>query len=364
MTDEGRQAGGQKDEDAHRHSPQPKPISRVRWADLADEEEKQLLTRRIEEDLRYRTHKQLMELSEERSRSKPWPKHWKDILHDEDGGHDLFGRRTPQDGRELLKSTLAKLGLHNGMEYASDDVTGVELDPKLMKEAREVEMTFFKKMVVYTRVPRSMQRMRGGKIIGVRWVDVNKGDQEKPDYRSRLVGQEFNTAKDDELYASTPPLEALRYVVSSAATWTEDNSQRHIMVNDVRRAYFYAKTNRELYIELPKEDTEAGWDEVGKLNLSLYGTRDAAKNWQEHLSRHLEEIGFVRGVGHPSVYYHPSRGLVTLVHGDDYTIAGSIKDLQVQVGGSLRDQDPDHWARRRQRREDPQPYYHLDWRWM
>ena len=68
-------------------------------------------------------------------------------------------------------------------------------------------MTFFRKMQVYTRVPRAMQRMKGGKIIGVRWVDVNKGDSETPDYRSRLVGQEFKTSKNDELYASTPPLE-------------------------------------------------------------------------------------------------------------------------------------------------------------
>ena len=60
----------------------------------------------------------------------------------------------------------------------------------------------------------------------------------------------------------------------------------------------------------------------------MYGTRDAASNWQEHLSRQLEAIGFVRGVGHPSVFHHPGRGLVTLVHGDDYTTAGEPKELQ------------------------------------
>jgi hypothetical protein len=46
------------------------------------------------------------------------------------------------------------------------------------------------------------------------------------------------------------------------------------------------------------------------------------------LSAHLEKIGFTRGVGHPSVYHHLERGLVTLVHGDDYTTAGNIKDLR------------------------------------
>ena len=65
-----------------------------------------------------------------------------------------------------------------------DDVSGVALDPELVKEAREVEMTFFRMMKVYTRVPRAMQKMKGGKIIGVRWVDVNKEDQEHPDMRS------------------------------------------------------------------------------------------------------------------------------------------------------------------------------------
>ena len=81
------------------------------------------------------------------------------------------------------------------------------------------------------------------------------------------------------------------------------------MVNDVRRAYFYAKTHRDIYIELPAEDLEGNKDMPGKLNLSLYGTRDAAPNWQEHLSVHLEKIGFIRGVGHPSIYHHPARAL-------------------------------------------------------
>ena len=99
-------------------------------------------------------------------------------------------------------------------------------------------MTFFRKMQEYTRVPLAMQKMKAGKIIRVRWVDVNKGDSEKPDMRSRLVGQELNTGKNDELYASTLPLEALRFVISSATTWTPCGEQRHIMVNDVRRACF------------------------------------------------------------------------------------------------------------------------------
>ena len=68
-------------------------------------------------------------------------------------------------------------------------------------------------------------------------------------------------------------------IVSHAGTITEDNVRREIMVNDVPRAYFYAKIGRGLFIELPPEDTEYGSGRVGKLRLCLYGTRDAAKGW-------------------------------------------------------------------------------------
>ena len=96
-----------------------------------------------------------------------------------------------------------------------------------------------------------------------------------------------------------------------------------VMVNDVRRAYFNAKITRDIYIEPPEEDPEYGTGKLGKLKLCLYGTRDAAEGWQETLSSHLESIGFERGVGHPCVFWHPTRKIKTLVHGDDYVSAGS-----------------------------------------
>ena len=94
-------------------------------------------------------------------------------------------------------------------------------------------------------------------------MDVNKGDSERQDMRSRLAGQEFNTGENDEFYASTPPLEALRFVISSAATWTTSEVQRHVMANDVRRAYVYAPNHRGIYIELPSEGREGSKDQLG-----------------------------------------------------------------------------------------------------
>ena len=60
----------------------------------------------------------------------------------------------------------------------------------------------------------------------------------------------------------------------------------------------------------------------------LYGTRDAAKGWQEALSAQLQACGFKRGIVHPAVFWHPTRNITTLVHGDDYVLSGLQADLE------------------------------------
>ena len=42
-----------------------------------------------------------------------------------------------------------------------------------------------------------------------------------PNYRSRMVGKEFNDKAIEGLFAATPPLEALRLLLSWAATMEE-----------------------------------------------------------------------------------------------------------------------------------------------
>ena len=60
---------------------------------------------------------------------------------------------------------------------------------------------------------------RGVKIIKTRWIDINKGgDRANPNYRSRLVAKEFRDGNQDGLFASTPPLEALKLLISMTAT--------------------------------------------------------------------------------------------------------------------------------------------------
>ena len=98
---------------------------------------------------------------------------------------------TPEnrEGEILLQDELLSLYIRHGVEESIDDVSGAYLDPELVKAGRDVEMGFFKNMRVYDRVPRAEQKQTGGKIIGTKWIDVNKGDSDNPRIRSRLVGK-------------------------------------------------------------------------------------------------------------------------------------------------------------------------------
>ena len=47
---------------------------------------------------------------------------------------------------------------------------------------------------VYVNVPlKECWEKTGKDPVGTRWVDVNKGDDQKPDYRSRWVAQEIKS---------------------------------------------------------------------------------------------------------------------------------------------------------------------------
>ena len=92
------------------------------------------------------------------------------------------------------------------------------MDPAGVRAARSLEIEHVNMKKVWRKIPRAEAKRQGCKMIGTRWVDIDKGDDKKPDYRSRLVAKEFNNGQEEGLYASTPPLEVLRWTLSHAAT--------------------------------------------------------------------------------------------------------------------------------------------------
>ena len=78
------------------------------------------------------------------------------------------------------------------------------------------------------------------------------------------MAKEFNDHKREDLFAATPPLEAIKLLFSMAVTegigYSRGNIKNGLKIDfiDVRRAYYHAKSIREIYVELPEGDREDG----------------------------------------------------------------------------------------------------------
>ena len=247
------------------------------------------------------------------------------------GFHDVVDEASPT-------AEVMKIDSQNGPFF--DDITGQPLNAELVRAARQKELEYFNSKGVWsTRPSDEAVRVTGRKPISVRWVDTNKGDDDCPNIRSRLVAREIRPAGVESIFAPTPPLEALRTVLSLATTklpgdefkrWEPEHPERmQISLVDISRAYFNARVDEATptYVQLPVEHSEAASGKCAFLHRHMYGTQRAADGWQCEYSATLRGLGFTQGVGSPCVFWHKAKRIVCSVHGDDFTSAGPKPSL-------------------------------------
>jgi len=168
---------------------------------------------------------------------------------------------------------------------------------------------------------------RTQKTVKTRFVFDIKHDTEGKltRYKARLVAQGFKEVPGrdfDETWAPVPSAATTRAIFAVAAA--NDWEIHHF---DVKTAFLNAKMDKEMYIKLPDgvEDGDSG--EICRLNLALYGTKQAGRLWGMKLDKALMEMGASRSPVDPCVYEwnHPVHALVfILVYVDDLIVTGKI----------------------------------------
>ena len=143
-------------------------------------------------------------------------------------------------------------------------------------------------------------------MIQTRWVDTNKGDERSPEIRWRLVAKEKknrNNTKEESanFFAPTPPLEAVKFLISEAMTKRVSRNNRPLKMSfiGVGKAHLCSEVLRESYVEPPPEADEP-LGIVWRLQRVMHGTRDAAAPWQRELKKKLNSVGFESGVSNPA----------------------------------------------------------------
>ena len=230
------------------------------------------------------------------------------------------------DEEEEVYNQLPAADTEEVDEPIIDSNTGAVLDTEKVKAARAEELSWVHMQRIYTKVPLSECEKEGKTPITMKWIDRNKGDLQRPNYRSRLVCREVKRAKGAEYipeyasFSSMPPLEALKLLLSLMVTLKKSRKGGDLKLRllDISRAHFYGNAERRVFVTLPEGDKLEG--HCGLLLKSMYGTRDAANIWQRDYTELLLQHNFTRNTAWPSIFYHRDMDVRLLVHGDDFVV--------------------------------------------
>ena len=214
---------------------------------------------------------------------------------------------------------------------------GGDLDPEQVRQGREEEMNYMVKTLKMFEFGSWEDATSGTSKMPTttKWVDrAKKDDTGKTFVRCRLVARDFKPKREgprDDLFAAMPPLEAKKALFAFVAGVRENRrAQGHdevkLMFVDVKKAHLNAKCDEEEWVELPNEFNKFG--RYAKLKRWLYGMRKAASGWEDDYARRLVEDGFQRGRAASTIFYHPKTQVRVVVHGDDFTFAGTESELR------------------------------------
>eukprot|EP00971_Amphidinium_carterae_P141680 2806772-Amphidinium_carterae.3 len=100
---------------------------------------------------------------------------------------------------------------------------------------------------------------------------------------------------------------------------------------DVSRAHLYGDTQRDLYVELPIEDSHHS-DDVepmrGLLLRSMYGTQDASQIWQKNYTKLLGGEQWKQGQSNGALFYDTVTQSRAVAHGDGFLLLGDDDDVK------------------------------------
>jgi hypothetical protein len=166
---------------------------------------------------------------------------------------------------------------------------------------------------------------KGRKAVGCKWVYKIKykanGEIEK--YKARLVAKGFTQVEGEdygETFAPVAKMTTIRCLLTVAVArgW-----ELHQM--DVSNAFLHGELDEEVYMNIPQGYKALKEGLVGRLKKSLYGLKQASRNWYFKLSQALLSYSFKECQADHSLFTYTdgSTFIAILVYVDDLVIAGN-----------------------------------------
>jgi hypothetical protein len=167
----------------------------------------------------------------------------------------------------------------------------------------------------------------GCNIVSSKWVFATKfnTDGSLDKLKARLVARGFSQKFGvDYEYTFAPTLRHDTLRIFFAIVAIQDLECHSV---DVNNAFTESFLKEDIYMKAPPGMTvPAG--QCLKVCRSLYGLKQAARDWNEKCTLELQKLGFVQSDADPCLLTHPDKNLTLLVYVDDILIASkSIESI-------------------------------------
>ncbi|GJS34094.1 retrovirus-related pol polyprotein from transposon TNT 1-94 [Tanacetum coccineum] len=149
------------------------------------------------------------------------------------------------------------------------------------------------------------------------------------EYKARLVIRGFDQKEGvDYKRTFSPVAKAATARVLIAIATTKGWSLHQLNIN---YAFLHGFVDEEIYMKPPEGYSKASQGQVCKLNKSLYGLKQASRQWNQELLKFLVALGFKQSKHDYSLFVKAQGDLFTvaLVYVDDILLTGnSVQEIQ------------------------------------
>jgi hypothetical protein len=165
---------------------------------------------------------------------------------------------------------------------------------------------------------------QGANIVSSRWVFAVKynPDGTVKKFKARIVARGFSQKYGidfEETFAPTVRHDTLRIFMAVVAQMDLECHQI-----DVNNAFTESTLQEEIWMEPPDGMSVLPGQKL-RVRRSLYGLKQAARDWNKTCTKELFRMGFIQSEADPCLLMHPTKGIIILVYVDDITIAS--KDI-------------------------------------
>lgn len=180
----------------------------------------------------------------------------------------------------------------------------------------------------------SLQDMKTWKLVNLpenrkpltcKWVLREKADGR---VKARLVSRDFDQKHGidyNETFAPVARHASIRLLLSYAA-----RKRMNIRTFDVNTAFLNGELSEEIYMLQPQGfDDKSG--RVCLLKRSLYGLKQASKDWNRKFTKSIEKLGLIDTDDDPCIFYNKERTVMIGIFLDDGIIIGCNNKNMEQI---------------------------------